>query len=127
MADRLSQYSMGHNFAPGTQGMMQQHQLNAMQQQQQLQQQSGQQPDSSQQPHLGMPGFSDQRLWSQMQHMQQMRNQNGQDMNTPQQASNCFIILLFRFSLRLFSAVFMFFHDGFLPFVCSAHISAQTK
>ncbi|KAE9401447.1 hypothetical protein BT96DRAFT_602187 [Gymnopus androsaceus JB14] len=88
MADRLSQYSMGHNFAPGTQGMMQQHQLNAMQQQQQLQQQSGQQPDSSQQPHLGMPGFSDQRLWSQMQHMQQMRNQNGQDMNTPQQMAD---------------------------------------
>lgn len=76
--------------------MMQQHQLNAMQQQQQQQlqqQQSGQQqPDSSQQPHPGMPGFSDQRIWSQMQHMQQMRNQNGQDMNTSsqQQASNFF-------------------------------------
>jgi hypothetical protein len=84
MADHRSQYPMGHSFVQGAPGMMQQHQLNAMQQQQQLQQQSGQQQqDSSQQPHPGMAGFPDQRIWSQMQHMQQMRNQNGQDMNAP--------------------------------------------
>ncbi|KAJ3734135.1 hypothetical protein DFJ43DRAFT_1152324 [Lentinula guzmanii] len=86
MADRLSQYSMGHNFVPGAPGMMNHHQLNAMQQQQ-PHQLGQQQQDSSQQPHPGMSGFNDQnRVWSQM---QQMRAQNGQDVNAPsaQQAS----------------------------------------
>lgn len=107
--------------------MMQQHQLNAMQQQQQQlqQQQSGQQQqDSSQQPHPGMPGFSDQqRIWSQMQHMQQMRNQNGQDMNTPssqQQASNFFNIFVLPAS-----TIFVCALDGFSLSAFSAHTHAK--
>ncbi|KAJ3716145.1 hypothetical protein C8R42DRAFT_679661 [Lentinula raphanica] len=83
MADRLSQYSMSHNFGPGAVGMMNHHQLNPMQQQQQ-QQPGQQQQDSSQQAHPGMSGFNDQnRVWSQMQQMQQIRPQNGQDMTAP--------------------------------------------
>ncbi|KAH7873353.1 hypothetical protein F5879DRAFT_950856 [Lentinula edodes] len=84
MADRLSQYTMGHNFVPGAAGMHNHHQLSAMQQQQQLQPGQQQQQESSQQPHPGLSGFNDQnRAWSQMQQMQQMRAQNGQDMNGP--------------------------------------------
>lgn len=101
MADRLSQYTMGHNFVPGAAGMHNHHQLSAMQQQQQLQPGQQQQQESSQQPHPGLSGFNDQnRAWSQMQQMQQMRAQNGQDMNGPsaQQASN----FLWYFPTRFF-------------------------
>jgi hypothetical protein len=69
MADHLSQYSMVPNFGPGNAGMMQHHQLNAMQQQQPAQQQ--------QDPQQAMSAFNDQNAWSRMQH--QMRAQNGQD------------------------------------------------